>query len=62
MDIAIAEPHHAMVDAYITAQVFQRFLSLLAQEGIATVGDLVRIGDPDGGGDRFTSSGEIGYL
>jgi DNA polymerase-3 subunit epsilon len=62
LDIAIAESHHAMVDAFITAQVFQRFLSLLEQERIMTVGDLVRIGDPHGGGDRFRSSGEIGNL
>ena len=62
LDIAIAESHHAMVDAFITAQVFQRFLPLLQQEGIVTVGDLVRIGDPHGGGDRFRSIGEIGSL
>jgi DNA polymerase-3 subunit epsilon len=62
LDIDIAEAHHAMVDAFITAQVFQRFLSLLEQEGIMTVGDLVRIGDPHGGGDRFRSSGEIANL
>jgi DNA polymerase-3 subunit epsilon len=62
LDIAIAESHHAMVDAFITAQVFQRFLPLLQQEGIATVGDLVRIGDPHGGGDRFRSRGEISSL
>ena len=35
------ESHHAMADAFITAQVFQRFLPLLAQEGISTVGDLI---------------------
>ncbi len=62
LDIPLSGSHHAMSDAFITAQVFQRFLPLLAQEGISTVGDLIRIGDPNGGGDRFRSSGEIGNL
>lgn len=62
LDIPISESHHAMADAFITAQVFQRFLPLLAQEGILTVADLLRIGDPHGGGDRFRSTGEISSL
>lgn len=62
LEIPVSESHHAMADAFITAQVFQRFLPLLAQEGILTVGDLIRIGDPHGGGDRFSSTGEIANL
>jgi DNA polymerase-3 subunit epsilon len=62
LDISVSEAHHALMDAYVTAQVFQRFLPLLIEEGISTIGDLVRIGDPLGGGDRFRSTGEIGSL
>jgi DNA polymerase-3 subunit epsilon len=62
LDIPLSEEHHALMDAFITAQVFQRFLTLLMGEGISTIGDLIRIGDPLGGGDRFRSTGEIGNL
>ncbi|OGW36067.1 MAG: hypothetical protein A2010_12990 [Nitrospirae bacterium GWD2_57_9] len=62
LDIPVSETHHALTDAYITAQVFQRFLPLLRREGISTVGELVRIGDPLGGGDRFRIKGEISSL
>jgi len=38
--------HNALRDAYVTAQVFQRLLRRLPRWGIATSGDLLRIGDP----------------
>lgn len=59
LEIPVAEAHHALQDAFITAQLFQRFLPLLQEEGIKTIGDLARIGDPFGGGDRFRSTGEF---
>jgi DNA polymerase-3 subunit epsilon len=45
-DISVAGAHNALNDAYVTAQLFQRFLSMLPRYGIRTVGDLVRIGKP----------------
>lgn len=44
--IGVAEAHNALSDAYVTAQLFQRFLAGLAQQGIRTLGDLLRIGKP----------------
>lgn len=38
--------HNALGDAFVTAQVFQRLLRRLDRWGIATTGDLLRIGDP----------------
>ncbi len=58
-DIQVVEIHHALADAFITAQLFQRFLPLLKEEGIVTMGDLVRIGNPNRGGDRFRATGDF---
>lgn len=60
--ITVNGAHKALMDAYITAQLFQRMLPLLQQLGIETVGELVKIGDPYKGGDRFRQSGEISNL
>ena len=38
--------HNALNDAFITAQVLQRFISVLPKYGISTVGELLRIGNP----------------
>lgn len=38
--------HNALNDAFITAQVLQRFISVLPKYGISTVGELLRIGKP----------------
>lgn len=50
--------HNAMVDAFITAQVFQRFIPMLPFAGIRTIEDLLRVGNPSRGGDRFRTAGE----
>ena len=44
--IQVTEAHNALMDAFATAQLFQRFLSLLPGLGVKTVKDLVKIGRP----------------
>lgn len=44
--IQISGAHNALTDAFITAQVLQRFLSLLPGLGVERVKDLVRAGKP----------------
>jgi DNA polymerase-3 subunit epsilon len=38
--------HHALGDAFVTAQVFQRLLRWLERWGLATTGDMLRVGRP----------------
>ncbi len=57
--ISVNGGHNAEVDAFITAQLFQRFIPMLAEAGVRESGELLRIGSPFSGGDRFQSSGEI---
>ena len=40
------QEHHALADAFVTAQVFQRLLRWLPLVEVATVDHLLRIGDP----------------
>jgi len=58
-DVPVNSAHNAIMDAYATAQLFQRFLPLLAEAGAGNIGDLLKIGIPFEGGDRFGSTGEI---
>jgi len=51
--------HNAIMDAYATAQLFQRFLPLVAEAGAGDIGELLKIGIPFEGGDRFGLTGEI---
>lgn len=44
--VPISEGHNALSDAFITAQLFQRFLSVIPGLGVRTVGDLLMIGKP----------------
>lgn len=44
--IPISGAHNALNDAFITAQLFQRFLSFLPGFGVGTLRDLLRIGRP----------------
>lgn len=44
--IPFSEAHNALNDAFITAQLFQRFLSFLPGLGVRTLSDLIRIGKP----------------
>ncbi len=45
-NISVSNSHNALDDAFVTAQVFQRFISFLPKYGINNVGDLLRIGRP----------------
>ena len=45
-DIPVSRTHHALYDAYVTAQLLQRYLNILPQHGIRTVRDLRRIAKP----------------
>jgi DNA polymerase III epsilon subunit family exonuclease len=42
--ITIDSAHNALNDAFVTAQLFQRFLYFLDAEGVQTVGELLDIG------------------
>ncbi len=44
--IPVEGAHDALNDAFVTAQLFQRFLAVLPGKGIKTVDDLLRIGKP----------------
>jgi DNA polymerase-3 subunit epsilon len=52
-DIPVAEAHTALGDAYITAQLFQRFLPLLVDAGILDLKSLLRVGDPQRQAENF---------
>jgi DNA polymerase III subunit epsilon len=58
-DIPMNVAHNAIADAYTTAQLFQRFLPLLTEVGINTLDELIRIGTPFQGNQRFGVSGEF---
>lgn len=51
--------HNAIMDAYATAQLFQRFLPMLFEAGVKDIDDLLDAGIPFKGGDRFKASGEF---
>ncbi|HSA78853.1 MAG TPA: 3'-5' exonuclease, partial [Nitrospirota bacterium] len=58
-NIPVNGAHNALMDAFTTAQLFQRFLPLIIEAGAKDIGDLLKIGMPFKGGDRFRSSGEF---
>jgi DNA polymerase-3 subunit epsilon len=58
--VPVGSAHNALMDAYMTAQLFQRFLPLMADAGIRDIGDLLRIGMPFKGGDNFRLTNEFG--
>jgi DNA polymerase III subunit epsilon len=51
--IEVNGAHNAMIDAFITAQIFQRFIPILFEAGIRSVGDVLRLSNKLKGGDRF---------
>ena len=58
-DIPVRGAHDALFDSFITAQLFQRFIPVLIDLGVKSLGMLLDIGHPEKGGDRFQTSGEI---
>jgi len=60
--IAVRGAHDAVVDSFITAQLFQRFIPILIDIGVTQIGDLLTIGHPYEGGGRLRISGEISNL
>jgi len=57
--IPVEGGHDALMDAFMTAQIFQRFLPLLQTAGARDLGDLLKIGIPFEGGDITRQTGEI---
>lgn len=58
--IPVNGAHNAFKDAFTTAQLFQRFLPLLAEAGVFDIKDLLRRGTPFKGGDSFKLTNEFG--
>ncbi len=56
--IAVRGAHDALIDAFITAQLFQRFIPLLAGSGVRSVGEICELGNPERS-DIFRKSNEI---
>jgi DNA polymerase III subunit epsilon len=57
--IPVSGAHNAIMDAYATALLFQRYLPLVSEAGIENIGELLRIGRPYRGGSQFRASSEI---
>lgn len=58
--IPVNGAHNALMDAFTTAQLLQRFFPLLKEAGAKDISDLLTIGIPFKGGDRFGLLGEFG--
>jgi DNA polymerase III subunit epsilon len=59
-DIPVHGAHNAIMDAFATAQLFQRFIPYLSEAGALDLGELLKVGKPFEGGDQFNRSGEFG--
>lgn len=57
--IAVNGAHNAVMDAFITAQVFQRFIPMFVGAGVKNIGDLLSLGNPSKGGDLSRLSREM---
>jgi DNA polymerase-3 subunit epsilon len=58
-EIPLYNSHNALFDAYITAQLFQRFLTAINKCGVQEIKHLLNISSPEKGGDLFKIQGEI---
>jgi DNA polymerase-3 subunit epsilon len=58
-DIAVNGAHNAVMDAFTTAQLLQKFFPLLAEAGVHDIGDLIRLGTPFKGGESFGLTNEF---
>jgi len=50
--ISVSGAHNALIDAFITAQIFQRLIPVLIDSGIRSVGELQKLSEKYKGGDR----------
>jgi len=50
--ISVSGAHNAMIDAFITAQIFQRLIPVLIDSGIRSIGELQKLSEKYKGGDR----------
>ncbi|MCX7913134.1 MAG: 3'-5' exonuclease [Thermodesulfovibrionales bacterium] len=57
--IPCSSTHDALSDAFVTAQLFQRFIPMLVGIGISRIGDLLHIASPFTKDARYRLSGEI---
>ncbi len=57
--VPVGGAHNALMDAFTTAQLFQRFIPLLVASGARDLDDLLRIGIPFKGGESPKRIGEI---
>jgi len=55
----VSGAHNALMDAFASAQLFQRYIPALIGAGARDVGELLKIGIPFKGGDRFELTGEF---
>lgn len=53
-EISINGAHNAVIDAFITAQIFQRLIPVLRESGITDMGELIRISNKFKGGDSLS--------
>ncbi len=53
LNVRVKNAHNALSDAFITGQVFQRFLFLLTSVDVVTLGQLLDLGDLARGGERL---------
>ncbi len=58
-DIEVNGAHNAIIDAFITAQIFQRFIPVLSQAGMKSAADLIKLTKNFKGGDLSRVSGNI---
>ncbi len=54
--ISVNGAHNALIDSFITAQIFQRFIPVLTKSGIKSVGELLKLLRSVKGGDKYTIS------
>ena len=57
-DVPVNGAHNALMDAYTTAQIFQRMMPMLQSAGVRDLGDLLMIGRPFEGGESSKLAGE----
>jgi len=57
--IPVRGAHDALMDAFITAQLLQRFIPVIIDVGVKHIGDLLTLGHPSEGGDKSRVSSEI---